>query len=120
MPLNPVQRLFVGQDLTAAADSATFNFQRLSDEDGAWQIQVNQEPDGGALAGTIELRGRLRPELEWALLDSINITDLAAAAAYPYTVIRTLVGKVTPQMRCSIVAPVAVAASTELDVAVMP
>jgi len=118
MPFHPIVTIGTAVDLTSDGSGDVFNFQRREDEDGAWQIQVNQEPDDGALAGSIVLEGRLLPELGWAVLDTVDLTDLSGAAAYPYSLIRTLSGKVVTQMRYTVTGSTDVAASTTAEVVV--
>lgn len=75
---SPVHQLFDGEAIIAAdvVSTNTILPQRMADENGAWQVELNQDPTpGGAPVGNIVLEGRLDQGAGWAEVDSIPLTD---------------------------------------------
>lgn len=76
-----IHRAFTDEAVVQDATSAVYSTKRILDEIGAVQVEVNQDPAGGAATGDGEvvLEGRLSPDAPWAPLVAIPFTDLSTS-----------------------------------------
>ena len=79
-----------------AADATVINPQRVADESGAYQVELNQDPGAGA-SGFISLQGKLHPEANYVNLADVDISDFIGSSS-PFTQVITDV-PILPFMR---------------------
>ena len=79
-----------------SSDTAIYP-QRVSDEQGAWQIELNQDP-GGSAKGFLVLQGRLHPGASFVTVSTIDISDFIGLSGDDLSTLISGV-PILPQMR---------------------
>lgn len=119
MVKSKIRQPFVTQDITSTNESDAFHPQRLVDETGAWQIELNQDPNpGGGSTGKIEIQGKVHKNAEWVTVDDVDINTFDGGSGAGLSTLKVDLD-ILPFMRAAVTGTVSVANGTTADVWVM-
>lgn len=114
-----VQALDIGGTSAPGEQATVINPQRIQDEEGAWQLDLNQDPDpGGGSDAQVHILGKLHPDAGYAILASKDLVDFDGGSGTGLRAVITGL-PIVPWMKVSVELKTTsynVAANTTLDV----
>jgi hypothetical protein len=112
---SPVTKVMDEVDATSDATSTAIHCQRYADEQGAVQVEFNQDPVG---TGEIIIEGRLGEGLSWGTIADSSTHSSLDVANFSASVLSIIAANITicPQMRVRLDTMATIAASTTVNI----